>query len=192
MTMTEVLTVAAIVSGPILAVQAQKWLEVLREKRDRKKRIFEILMTTRGNPLPPDHVQALNRIQLEFSAKKPRENDVIKAWRVYFDHLNSGRFDGADKQKWAIWEEKRAELFVELLEKMAKSVGYDFDKVFLKKEWYAPQAYSDVENEKSRLRAGALAVLEGIRPLQVRIDPTIQMQPSVSGEHLPSEDETVE
>jgi hypothetical protein len=192
MTTTEVLTVAAIVLGPILAVQAQKWLEVLREKRDRKKRIFEVLMTTRGTPLPPDHVQALNRIQLEFSAKKTRENDVIKAWRVYLDHLNKSQFDTADQQKSAEWGDKRADLFVELLEKMARAVGYDFDKVLLKKEWYAPRAYSDAENEKNRLRAGALAVLEGKIPLQVRIDQTVQAQSSVSGEPSPNGSETVE
>jgi len=44
------ITVLAIVCGPILAVQAQKWIEALREDKNRRLNTFKGLMATRGAP----------------------------------------------------------------------------------------------------------------------------------------------
>ena len=52
--------------GPIVAVQAQKWIENFREKKREKKYVFAMLMYTRGTRVSPEHVQALNRIELAF------------------------------------------------------------------------------------------------------------------------------
>jgi hypothetical protein len=80
-------TVLAIVLGPILAVQAQKWREDLRSKSERRREIFEVLMATRLARLSPEHVHALNRIDIEFRKIKP----VEEAWRDYLAHLTSVR-----------------------------------------------------------------------------------------------------
>lgn len=58
--------IIATIAGPILAVQAQKWLERLRERRNRKLKVFQQLMATRASRLSTDHVQALNMIDLVF------------------------------------------------------------------------------------------------------------------------------
>lgn len=58
--------IAAVILGPILAVQVQKRIEKLREKWGRKNHLFQILMSTRASRLSPDHVQALNMIDLVF------------------------------------------------------------------------------------------------------------------------------
>lgn len=42
--------IIATIAGPILAVQAQKWLERLRERRNRKFCVFQQLMATRASP----------------------------------------------------------------------------------------------------------------------------------------------
>ena len=52
--------------GPILAVQAQKWIEGVREQRTRKLRVFTQLMATRAARLSAEHVQAINMIDLVF------------------------------------------------------------------------------------------------------------------------------
>ena len=69
MKFSEVLTILAVILGPILAVQAQKAIERWRERRNRKLWVFKTLMATRGSRLSPNHVQALNMIDLEFSVK---------------------------------------------------------------------------------------------------------------------------
>lgn len=59
------LLIVSTILGPILAVQVQKWLELWREKRDRKLKIFYNLMATRAARVSERHVEALNSIQLE-------------------------------------------------------------------------------------------------------------------------------
>ncbi len=80
------LVVVATILGPILAVQAQKTIERLRETRDRKLRVFYTLMGTRAARTAAEHVQALNVIDLLFRRKA--EKPIIDAWEAYREHLN--------------------------------------------------------------------------------------------------------
>ena len=57
-----VITVFAIIAGPILAIQVQKLIERITQRRDEKRRLFMTLMATRGRPLAPEHVQAPHQI----------------------------------------------------------------------------------------------------------------------------------
>ena len=60
------LLIVSTILGPVLAVQAQKWVERARERKNRKAWIFHTLMATRGNRTDVNHVQALNMIELGF------------------------------------------------------------------------------------------------------------------------------
>jgi hypothetical protein len=93
---TDELLIVATLLGPILAVQAQKFVERTTENRRRRLGIFHSLMATRAARVAPEHVQALNRIDLEFSGKRffgliswqtTRERAVVEAWREHFDRL---------------------------------------------------------------------------------------------------------
>ena len=86
MKLYELLTIVAIIIGPILAVQAEKFLQRNRDNRYRRLNIFKTLMATRGSSLSFSHVEALNRIDLEFSDNK-KYDKVIAAWKEYFDNL---------------------------------------------------------------------------------------------------------
>lgn len=86
MKLYEVLIIRAIILGPILAVQAEKVLQRRRENRNRQVGIFKVLMATRGAVLSAAHVEALNRIDLEFSTSKECTK-VIETWKEYFDNL---------------------------------------------------------------------------------------------------------
>ena len=66
MTTPEVLTVLALIAGPISAVQIQTFLERRHQKHERRIITFKTLMAARGTGLSPDHVQALNMIDVEF------------------------------------------------------------------------------------------------------------------------------
>lgn len=50
------ITIAAVVAGRILAVQAQKCVEALRERKQRRLKIFKTLMSTRAVRLDREHV----------------------------------------------------------------------------------------------------------------------------------------
>ena len=58
MNTTEIITIAAILSGPIVAVQVDKLIGRNREIKNRKLSIFKTLMATRGATLSYVHVEA--------------------------------------------------------------------------------------------------------------------------------------
>lgn len=47
-------------------------------------------MATRTYGLSWAHVEALNRIDLEFVKSHKTEKAVVEAWRAYHDHLSHG------------------------------------------------------------------------------------------------------
>ena len=104
MTAVEVITIFAILAGPVLAVQAQKWIENVREKKNRKLHIFRTLMATRAAKVSAEHVRVLNMIDIKFYD----DSKVKEAWKEYLDHLNDSNYQyGPEK-----WVEKTEELFI--------------------------------------------------------------------------------
>jgi hypothetical protein len=184
MTITDGFMVAAVILGPILAVQAQKWVEALKQKKERKLWVFKTLMATRAAVVSPRHVEALNVIDLEFSEKRRKEKEVLEAWKIYLSHLNDVPRDYADptyQSKKEVWDAKRKECLVNLLHAMAQAVGYSFGKVQVEKGIYVPQAQADLEMELFLLRRGTLEVLYGKRPLQVSpFSPPANLEPPSS------------
>jgi hypothetical protein len=120
-TVSDSLIIAATLLSPLIAVQVQKWIEATREKRDAQRQVFYDLMATRASRLAPKHVEALNRIDLEF-ALRGKEKAVVNRWRIYADHLNSWDEDFNETQK-TNWYSKMDDLFLDLLEAMSSALG---------------------------------------------------------------------
>jgi hypothetical protein len=156
MSVSDFALILATLAGPVLAVQAQKWVERFGAAKGRREEIFKALMATRGTPLSPRHVEALNMIDLEF--KDDRFRDVREAWKSYLDHLNAAiETDHAAAQ---IWAAKRPDLHTALLAAMGRALGFDFGNVDIKKSWYAPMQHFHDEQEQRQLRALALKALK--------------------------------
>jgi len=165
MTLTDSLTILAIVIAPLVAVQVQKRLEIFREERGRKLWIFKTLMATRAATVSAEHVQALNMIDLEFREKRYR--NVTTAWKTYLDHLGSYPKDVENLQP--IWGERRVNLLTNLLLEMGRSLGYEFDEVHVKKGIYAPEAHGRLEDENMLIRRGLLRLLYGDAELKMKV-----------------------
>ncbi|ENE2745365.1 hypothetical protein ABNE89_004102 [Yersinia enterocolitica] len=171
----DIIMAAAVILGPILAVQAQKWLEHFREKKKRRIEIFRTLMTTRAEPLHRDHVQALNMIDIDFYGwvmpllkirmQNSLEKAVTDAWKVYRNHLNKFH-ENADSNSWAT---KRQDLFTDVLYKMAISLNYSFDRVQLEVDAYRPVAYNNLENVQAEILLGLTEVLKGGKSIPMKI-----------------------
>jgi len=181
--MATVATIVAIILGPILAIQVQKIIERLTQKRDEKRRVFMTLLTTRGRGLAPEHVQALNMIHFFFSGKRKKDQAVVEAWDLYRDHLFSrteppkppanGEVSEADRidfqNRVRTWLEKADDLLCNLLGKMAKSLRYHFPDLWLKKGAYTPQAYGELEEDQRAILHGLAEVLLGIRSFPMKV-----------------------
>lgn len=160
------LMILAVLAAPLVAVQVQKWLERYRDGRERKVRIFKVLMATRATGLSTDHVQALNLIDLEFVGGKFRK--TRERWKEYLDHL--GNFPRDDEKLLPLWSDKKADLLVELLIEMGNALGYQFDAVNIKKGAYLPEGYTRIEQEQSLLRQRGLQVLFGDAALKMYVE----------------------
>jgi hypothetical protein len=161
-----VITVLAIITGPVLAVQAQKWLDNRRGLRERKLHVFRILMATRATSLSPGHVEALNLIDIEFSNKKRRERRVTNAWKVYLDNL-SNKPEGDDETR--AWNTRNEDLLTRLLWEMGSCLGYDFDEVHIRRGAYIPVGLSNIEREWHFIRQAFVKVLSGEIALPMKV-----------------------
>jgi hypothetical protein len=157
MNVSEGILILVTFAGPVAAVQAQKWVERNTAKRRGKVSVFRTLMATRGAFLSPDHVKALNMIDLEFYAGGTKEQRVREAWKQYLDHLNT-RYDNDTS---GAWGRRQIELLVELLYEMSECVGYRFDKTHIKNTAYSPMAHGNMEQEQNVIRSGLVNILTG-------------------------------
>lgn len=157
---TEVLTIVALIVGPISAVRAQDWIERRRSEGDRRVGVFKALMATRAALLSSQHVQALNMIDLEFHA--PRFLAVRQAWSTYFDHLCNPP-GTQDDPTFAVWVAKGPDLLARLLVVMGESLGYRFDEVNIKRSIYTPRAHGDDQSQQQQLRVRLLEVLDRLK-----------------------------
>lgn len=155
--------VLATLIGPILAIQAQRLVDIGREKRQRRVSIFRVLMATRAASLSSAHVEALNAIPIEFYGWWPSNKAVVTAFRDYLDHLGRKEMDVI------LWREKRQELFFELLWRLARAVGYDFTKLQMQKEVYSPEGHATLEQEQEVIRKGFFRLFSGEAALPLDI-----------------------
>lgn len=153
----ELISIIAIIVGPILAVQIQKHLERMRDNKNRKLSIFKTLMATRGSTLSALHVEALNRIDLEFSNQN-KYSKVIVAWKEYFDNLSNAPKSDSDVSRWF---DKNIELLTSLLYEMGQSLNFNYDKVIIKRNIYSPEGHARLERENNQIRESLLKILQG-------------------------------
>lgn len=167
-TITDGFLIAATLAGPVLAVQVQKFIERATEKHRQKLYIFAALMNTRATRLANEHVQALNMIELVFSAAKAAEKAVIDAWRLYADKLNEGpseETEGAIKA----WTARCDDLFVELMYALSRALRYKFDRVQLKRGIYYPRGHGEAEIAQRAIQQGLAKVLAGDRAIPMNV-----------------------
>jgi len=163
-TLSDWLMLVAVLLSPLIAVQVTRYLDDKKEVRERQLWIFKTLMATRASSMSPHHVEALNRIDLEFfKANSKRQKDVIDAWKAYLDLL------GDDKMDPGQWNLRRVDLLVELLHKMAQVLDYSFDKTTIKNSSYYPRGFGTVEEEQHAIRRGVKELLDGGRSLPLYV-----------------------
>lgn len=143
--------------GPILAVQAQKWVELVREKKQRKLAIFRTLMATRAANLSAAHVEALNSVPIEFYSDKR----VMDEWETYFQHLNSGPVDQG-------WMQSRVNLFIQLLVTIGRRLGYRFNVAQMHRI-YSPTGHGQIEADQETIRRGVAGLFKGETTIPMNI-----------------------
>lgn len=177
----EFISVSAILLGPILAIIASQVIENLREKRARKMEIFRTLMRTRRTPVVPEHVGALNLIEIEF-AKRAK---IIDAWKELLRHfadehtrkpneVNSPTdphelLDERDRKYANRLHNERQSLLAKLLHAIARDLGHKAEQLEIFEGGYSPQGWSNVEEEQRAMRKFVLDLYLGRRVVPVGV-----------------------
>lgn len=125
-------------------------------------------MATRATRLANEHVQALNRIELEFRGRSAKEKAVRDAWRLYADKLNE-RVENDNEALLTAWSARRDQLFTELLFSMSKALGFGFDRVQIMRGIYYPRGHGEMEERQRNILIGLERVLSGSQPIPMRI-----------------------
>lgn len=147
--------------APLIALKAQKKGEERKQSLDRKLWIFKTLMSNRATRLNANFVQALNMIEIEFP--HPSEKGIRHAWKELLDHYTAwgAKTEAQRKADERADVDRSNELLAAMLETMGRSLGYDFDKVYIKKGFYYPEGLGNIEAEQHALRRRLLALLSG-------------------------------
>jgi hypothetical protein len=139
----DIITVIALVVGPVSAVIITLWYQRRSERRAAKRQLFVALMAHRKAAPTPEWVNALNLIDVIYAD----DSEVVELWHRLYDTLTTQPFNN----------QQFGHQYINLLSNMARSLGYrslqqtDIDK------FYAPQALGDqatlqVETQKEWLR----------------------------------------
>ena len=173
------LVLSAIVGGPFLGIWVHGKLDARKQAYKRRLDIFKTLMTTRATPLSAQHVEALNRIDIEFIGGEGKK--VRGAWKILLHHFDNApvappipRIDASQQEQDAYgeafrqysdnvgrWVRHGDDLRTNLLMQMGASFQYDFDEVQIRRAAYSPKLHGDIENMQRSFLETANEVLSG-------------------------------
>jgi len=174
--------VAATGLGPVLAValtlRFTYWRETSGEKYSRRLKVFRTLMATRRVGISPDHVNAINLVEVDFY-----ECAAVEAeWKIYKKHLNDN-----SKPEDEAWRRTKEKLLSKLLFEIAKVLKFDIPAIEIFEGGYAPGGWA----HRDMRYTGALEYLHELRegsntlPLWIRgVTPPQTAEPA-AGPSLP-------
>lgn len=160
-TIIAIATIAAIVVGPILAVMVTRCIDEWRLKQTRRMDVFRTLMRTRRIRLNPDHVGALNLVEIEFYGEKA----VLDAWKAYWEHLHL-QVPPTPNEQQQFFQDQDGRL-TKLLHAIAKSLRFKMEQWDIFEGGYVPQGWLVDEQTARELRALTLDILNGRRGIPV-------------------------
>lgn len=150
----DIVTVVALILGPVIAVLITFWYQRRRQKYDAKEKLFLGLMAQRRiNPPTFEWANALNVIDVVFADNR----DVVDKWHELYNIVNQPQMNMA---QWG-------HTYIELLSEMAKALGYrrlqqtDIDR------FYAPQAHGTQAALTQEMQTELLRVLKSTQTLRI-------------------------
>jgi hypothetical protein len=164
MRVVDVLTLIALVLGPVMAVGIQLWFEKRRESRKRKLFVLDTLMSYRGRLVHTDNVRAMNMIDVVFYDSP----SVRTRFKTLLAHLDSDAMKA--KPITAETLSRAEDLIVELISEIAKDVGYSFDHTAIKRQAYRPSAFNDEETYTAEVRVALMGLLQGREGIRVKVE----------------------
>jgi hypothetical protein len=166
--------ISAIFFSPVFAVAAQRYIDRLREKKDRRVQCYLTLMSLRASPLHPDHIRALNSLDTIFDGEGGQDLKIRNSWTAVLAHVS---LPAATTPNWG---ERFADLRTDLYQAIGKAVGYDHSVDYVKTRVYSPQRYADLETDQLAIYRGLAQSLADGR-LKVTVETELPQTPAARG-----------
>ncbi len=164
----EWITILAIVVGPLLAVLITVWLERRRRDYERRHNVFRSLMKTRRTWANPEHVEALNLVEIEFHGY----SYVLEKYRELIGYFETGlarRDDETDARYAERQAERHSNLLSALLLAMSKHLGYGHNQFEILRGGYSPILHGQIEEEQTKIRKLFAGLHDGTMVLPVGV-----------------------
>ena len=130
----------------MLALLSQRVLDRLRQRKDQRQRLYFALMASRAQQLSPNHVQALNSIDIVFSGTSKQDQAIRAKYHAWIEQM------GRPGEGTAEWAERGNDLKVELYQAIGEAVGFKFSIDYLKRQAYLPVAQSDWDMQARQIQ----------------------------------------
>lgn len=147
--------------GPILAVITTRIIDNRRDLHQRRLYVFRNLMATRRATISPEHVNALNLIEIEFNG----HSKVTDAWKAYLKALSTP-FDQKDNERIA---KDRQRLLTDLIYEIARIIKIPIPQLDILDGGYLPQGVVDAEAEQKLIRLLLTEIYKGTRSFPIEI-----------------------
>ncbi|TSA28759.1 hypothetical protein D4R71_00140 [bacterium] len=153
-----ILTILAIVIGPTIGVLITLWSNSKKEKNLQRMNLFlKLLAYRKSYPFPIDFVNALNMIDVIYHDY----NKVINAWKKLFASFHAIPYDIPAMQR----------KLLDLLDEMAKSLGYLDIKQTAFDSFYEPKSEMEKKKLQGKLDQETLRVLKNSQSFGIPIQP---------------------
>lgn len=181
MTVFEMASIAGLILGPVAGAWIAFKLQDRALVRNRQLDVFRILMRTRRTPLNPDHVGALNLVEIDFS----NHRSVLTAHKQLFDsfskplaRLESEIHAPTDSDSERLAKDNafalrqfgdRQHLLAKLLFSMGKALGYRLEQLDILEGGYHPTYHANLEQQQEALRLFLMSIAKGEQSFPVRV-----------------------
>jgi len=175
MNVSDVALITATILGPVLAVQAQKFVERATERRRQRLSVFTTIMSNRATRIADDNIKALNAISLTFRPRwigAKKDMAVLDAWRSLFGELTQGLAGGGENPDQGFvnrWQERCNDRYVDLERAMANALGYKFTDEELRRGIYYPRGHGEREQAQLAILHNLKLLLEGETAINMRV-----------------------
>ena len=158
------MTFFAVLAGPTIGVKIARKMEDQRQKQEQRMTILASLVRTSQSMtsrMSPEHVYALNLIQLVFHDEK----DILEPYKKYINYLN--KFAPGEEFNERVAKPLRLDLFKAL----AIKLGYSFDREELEELLYAPGGWDKNEIDQMEIKNLLFGLLRGTESLRILVVP---------------------
>jgi uncharacterized protein DUF6680 len=169
------------VGGPIAAVIITRLLDDWRQDKARRMEVFRTLMRTRRSVLQPDHIGALNLVEIEFA----RDEAVLAAWKALFTHFatahprqeheridmiaNEEEIKSRNQAFGTRIIQERQSFLAKLLHAMARALGFKIEQLEIFEGGYTPQFWVDVDSEQDIMRKYVVELARGTKIVPIGV-----------------------